>query len=154
MTLKTASQLHFDHVDRDFPKHQWDQVGVSSDEIVDLLGSIVPLGIWRLEIENGLIFMSEDAAHLHGLESSAGPASLTRILATYHPEDAELVEQVVGAATAERKSFRFVLRVKDSRGGYRLLATAGRFRADNGGELIGYCHEYSDMVRSVVLAGD
>jgi len=153
MTPKTTSQLHFDQVDRHFPQQQRDHVRVSSIEVVDLLGSLSPLGLWRLEIETGHIYWSEDSARIHGMEKSDGPVSLSEILASYHPEDAELIEQVVGAATIERNSFRFVLRVKDSKGAYRLVATAGRFRPDNGGELFGYCHEYNNMVRSIVLAG-
>jgi PAS domain-containing protein len=153
--LKSASQLHFDQVDRDFPLQSRAHVGVSSDEVVDLLGSICPLGIWRLEIETGRVFWSDDAARIHGMEKSDGlPVSLNQILSVYHPEDAELVEQVVGAATTEQNSFRFVLRVKDGNSGYRLIATAGRFRADNGGELYGYCHEFNDLVRSIVLTGE
>lgn len=150
--LSTTSQIHFDQVDRDF--RQQHHVGVSCDEIVDLLGSLSPLGIWRLEIQTGHIFMSEDASRIHGLEASDGPVSLNQVLASYHPEDAEIVEQVVGAATIEHKSFRFVMRVGNGKGGYRLVATAGQFRADNGGELIGYCHHYNDMVRSIVTVGD
>lgn len=151
---KTSSQLHFDQVDRHFPLQKQDHVGVSSAEVVDLFGSVSPLGIWRLEIETGHVFWSEDASRIHGMEPSDGPVSLSHILAVYHPEDAELVEQVVSAATTERNGFRFVLRVKSRTGGYRLIATAGRFRAENGGELIGYCHEYDDLVRSIVLTGD
>jgi len=44
--------------------------------------------------------------------------------------------------------------VKGDSGSHRLIAVAGRFRADNGGELIGYCHKYHDMVRAVVLEGE
>ena len=154
MMLQAASQIHFDQVDRHFPEQQRDHVGVSCGEIVHLLGSITPLGIWRLEIETGHFFWSEDASRIHGMEKSSGPVSLNQILATYHPEDAEYIEQVVGAATIKHNSFRFVMRVKDSRGTCRLVATAGGFRPDNGGELFGYCHEYNDMVRSIVLAGN
>lgn len=151
---KTTSQLHFDQVDRHFPLQKQDHVGVSSAEVVELFGSVSPLGIWRLEIETGHVFWSEDASRVHGMEKSDGPVSLSHILAVYHPEDAELVQQVVSAATTERNGFRFVLRVKSRTGGYRLIATAGRFRGQNGGELIGYCHEYDDLVRSIVLTGD
>jgi len=154
MTLKTTSQLHFDHVERHFPTQRQDHVGVSSDEVVDLLGSMCPLGTWRLEIETGHVFWSEDASRIHGMEKSEDPVSLSHILAMYHPEDAELVEQVVSTATSERKSFRFVLRVKSSTGGYKMIAVAGRYRADNGGELIGYCHEFNELVRSIVFTGD
>lgn len=154
MTLRTTSQLHFDQVDRHFPQQQRDHVGVSSDEIVDLLGAMAAFGTWRLEIETGHVFWSEDAACIHGMEASSGPVSLSQILARYHPEDAVLVEELLGSSTTRRNSFRFVMRVEDGKGHYRLIAAAGRFRADNGGELIGYCHEYQDMVRAVVLAGE
>lgn len=152
MLLKTTSQIHFDQVDRHFPEQQQGHVGVSCEEIVELLGSIVPLGIWRLEIETGHVFWSEDSSRIHGMEPSSGPVSMSRILARYHPEDAVLIEDLLGSATIERNRFRFVMRVHDGRGGYRFIAVAGRFRPDNGGELIGYCHEYQDMVRAVVLA--
>jgi hypothetical protein len=154
MLLQTDSQLHFDQVDRDFPLQSRDHVGVSSDEVVDLLGSICPLGIWRLEIETGRMFWSEDAARIHGMEKSDGQVSLKQILSMYHPDDAEIVEELVGATTIEHNSFRFVLRVKDSKSGHRLVAMAGRFRPANGGELYGYCHEFTDLVRSIVLTGD
>ena len=154
MTSTITSQIHFDQIDCRFPQQQWDHVAVSCDEVVELLGSVAPLGIWRLEIKAGHIFMSDDAAIIHGLEKSDGPLSLKQVLGSYHPEDAEIVEQVVGAATTEHNGFRIVLRVSDSKGGYRLVATAGRYRPDNGGELIGYCHEYQEMVRAVILVGD
>lgn len=154
MMLKTTSQLHFDQVDRHFPLQKQDHVGVSSAEVVDLFGSVSPLGIWRLVIETGQVFWSEDAARVHGMKGSDGPVNLKDILAVYHPEDAEIVQQLVSAMTTQRNGFRFVLRVKGGNGGYRLIATAGRFRDENGGELIGYCHEYDDFVRSIVLTGE
>ena len=154
MMLNSASHIHFDHVDRRFPDQSWDHVGVSSDEIVDLLGSIVPLGIWRLDIGSGLVFWSEDAARIHGMETASGSVSLVQMLACYHPEDVAVVEALLESATTRRNGFRFVMRVKGGSGSHRLIAVAGRFRADRGGELIGYCHEYHDMVRAVVLEGE
>ncbi len=152
MLLKSKSPVHFDHVDRK-PEPQNEQVGVSSDEVVALLGSLYAFGTWRLEIETGHVFWTEDASYVHGMKPSSEPLSLARMLACYHPEDAVLIEELLGSATYRRNSFRFVMRVKDGRGAYRLIAVAGRFRPENGGELIGYCHEYHDMVRAVVLEG-
>ena len=152
--MKATSQIHFDQVNRHFREQQQEHVGVSSAEIVELLGSTRALGIWRLEIETGRVFWTEDAARIHGMEKSNGPVSLSQILARYHPEDAELIEQLLGSATTQREAFSFVMRVEDGRGYYRLIAAAGRYRDENGGELIGLCHEYNDMVRSIVLTDD
>lgn len=149
----TVSQIHFDQVHRRFPEQSWDHVGVSSNEVVALLGSIVPLGVWRLDIETGLVFWSEDAAHIHGMETSSTAVSLVQMLACYHPEDVAVIEELLEAATTRHNGFRFVMRVKGEGGSYRLIAVAGRYRADGGGELIGYCHKYQDMVRAVVLEG-
>lgn len=154
MALTVTSQIHFDQVSRGFLQQRRGHVGVSSDEIVDLLGAMAPLGTWRLVIETGQVFWSEDAARVHGMEPSYVPVSLNTIMANYHPEDSVLITELVGTATAQHNSFRFVMRVEDGRGGYRLVAVAGRHRADNGGELVGYCHEFRDMVRSVILEGD
>lgn len=154
MMLNTASQIHFDQVHRRFPEQNWDHVGVTSREVVDLLGSIVPLGIWRLDIATGLVFWSEDAARIHGIEASNGSVSLVQMLTCYHPEDVAVIEELLESATTRHTGFRFVMRVNGSSGSPRMVAVAGRYRADNGGELIGYCHEYQDMVRAVVLEGE
>ena len=151
MMLTTASQIHFDQVNRRFPEQSWDHVGVSSDEVVALLGSIVPLGVWRLDIETGLVFWSRDAAHIHGLKTSSPSVSLVQMLACYHPEDVVVIEELLESATTRRNGFRFVMRVKEESGSHRLIAVAGRYRANGGGELIGYCHNYQDMVRAVLL---
>jgi PAS domain-containing protein len=151
MMLTTASQIHFDQVNRRFPEQTWEHVGVTSHEVVDLLGSIVPLGIWRLDIDTGLVFWSEDAARIHGMAASTGSVSLVQMLTCYHPEDVAVIEELLESATNRRNGFRFVMRVKGGSGSHRLIAVAGRFRAGNGGELIGYCHEYHDMVRAVLL---
>jgi len=152
--MTVTSQIHFDQVNRHFLEQQQDHVGVSCAEIVDLLGSTRALGVWRLEIETGHVFWTEDAARIHGMEKSNGPVSLSQIMARYHPEDAELVEQLLGSATTQRDGFSFVMRVEDGRGCYRLIAVAGRYRDENGGELVGLCHEFQEMVRSIVLASD
>jgi len=152
--MKAISQVHFNQVSRRFVEQPQDHVGVSCAEIVDLLGSTRALGIWRLEIETGRVFWTEDAARIHGMETSSGPVSLSRILALYHPEDADLVEQLLGSATTQHDDFSFVMRVEDGLERYRLIAVAGRYRDENGGELVGLCHEFHEMVRSVVLASD
>ncbi len=153
MTPNTTSQVHFDHVDRHFPDQQQHHVGVSGDDVLALLGSLYAFGIWRLDISTGQVFWSEDASSVHGMEPCSGPVSLLQMLSRYHPDDALLIQELLGSATTRRNSFRFVMRVEDGRGGYRLIAVAGRFRPDNGGELFGYCHEYHDMVRAVVVEG-
>lgn len=106
MMLKTIPQLHFDHLDRHVLSQRRDHVGTSSDKIVGLLGSVGPFGTLRLEIDTGQVVWSGDASRIHRRENMAGRVSLSHILATYHPEDVELVEQVASAATSECKSFR------------------------------------------------
>lgn len=155
MSREVASQIHFDQVDRlnfaEAGSVASNGVGVSADEIVDLLSSVYPLGIWRLEISTGLMYWNRDAFLIHGLKFSAEPVSLSQALARYHPEDAVLVEQLIEAATSGKNRFRYVMRISDDAGDYRLVALAGRYRDSNGGELIGYCHEFQELVRSVVL---
>jgi hypothetical protein len=154
MSREVASQIHFDQVGRQFDAGNPLRIGVSSDEIVGLLGSIYPLGIWRLEIDNGLMYWNKDAFHIHGMECSEDPVNLSEMLTRYHADDAALIEQLIESATTQRNGFRYVMRVKNDLGGYRMIASAGRFRPDNGNELIGYFHEFQELVRSVVLTGD
>lgn len=151
MPRTVTSQVHFDEVDRSYGEQKKDHVGVSSEEILDLYGSVCPFGIWRLDIGSGRLFWSEDAFRIHGLEPAAEPVSLNQMLARYHPEDAPLVEQLMETATSKRNGYRYVMRVLKCSDTYRLIASAGRYRDADGGELIGYYHEFQDMVRSVVL---
>lgn len=151
MPQTVTTQIHFDNVDRRDANQPMEQVGVSAAEVVDLLGSVCPLGIWRLEIETGRMFWSRDAFLIHGMEPADEPVSLSQVLACYHPDDAVLVEQLMETATAQGNGYRYVMRAHNGKGCYRLIALAGRYRPDNGGELFGYCHEYQEMVRSVLL---
>lgn len=153
MHRTVTTQIHFDQVDRGFQAQRQDLVGVSSDEIVDLMGSLCPLGSWRLEIETGQMFWSEDAFRIHGMAPSADAISLSQVVGRYHPDDAAMVEQLMETATTQKTGFRYVMRVHNGKGGFRLIAAAGRFRSGSGNrnELIGYYHEFQDMVRSVVL---
>lgn len=156
MLREFASKVHFDQVDRQ-PSAAAGilasrGVGVSAGEIVDLLGSVGPLGVWRLEISTGLMYWNPDVFLIHGLPVSDEPVSLAGVLSCYHPEDAVLVEQLIESVSAGHNGFRYVMRIGAQPDGYKLVALAGRYREANGGELIGYCHELPALVRSVVLA--
>ena len=127
MQPTVATQSHISQVDRRSHVHdqRQDLVGVSSDEMVDLMGSVCPLGGWRLEMATGRMFWSEDAV---------------------------LVTQLMEAPTTARNGYRCVMRVCNGGSGYRLIASAGRHRSLDGGELCGYYHGSQQNVRSVVLA--
>ncbi|MEP3439712.1 MAG: hypothetical protein ABJN75_23420 [Hoeflea sp.] len=127
MQPTVATQSHVSQVDRRSHVHdqRQDLVGVSSDEMVDFMGSVCPLGVWRLEMATGRMFWSEDAV---------------------------LVTQLMEAPTTGKNGDRCVMRVCNGGGGYRLIASAVRHRSLDGGELCGHHHELQDMVRSVVLA--
>lgn len=145
--------IHFEEVERGFEKQKWRHVGATGDELIELLGSFRPFGIWRAELETGLVFWSEDVYRIHGMEPSTEPVSLAEAINRYHPDDATMVAQLIETVSRNKSGYRFVLRLRRPDGSYKLVASAGRYRPDNGGELYGFFHEYQPNLRSVLLTG-
>ncbi|PWV97673.1 hypothetical protein DFR52_106197 [Hoeflea marina] len=134
-----SSNLHRN----DPPEHSPADFAVSAADVVDIAGTLFPLGLWRAELDTGLFYWSAETFRIHGMEFSAAPINLKQALSCYHAQDVQLMGRLVEDAAVGRSDFSAALRLGDDAGGYRQIVFGGRYRDVGAGELIGYFHEVS-----------
>ena len=111
-------------------------------------------GFWRIDIETGHFFASEDVHAIFDLPYSDGPLNLTELMSRTHEDDRSLIAQTLEEASLG-VSFHFVYRVDNRLGGYKLVRSVGRFRdGQSGGDIVGFTCEFVDRLRAVGFEDD
>lgn len=128
---------------------------MSSTDMLSLLSMFDPYGFWRLDLNTGEVFWTRDVYEIHGLEYSEGPVDLTRAMRAYHPEDQKTVAALLEETINTQTGFRFVLRLKQAGGGYKLVKSIGRYRQrpDGREEIVGLFSQFALAMRSVATVG-
>lgn len=128
-------------------------LGIDNDELLDVLSQFEPFGLWRLDIDDGLTYWSDDAYLRHGMRPAEGPVDMVRAVRAYHPEDREHVMNCIEDAIRRRSGFRYVLRVSMAGAPVRVIEATGLYRLNEAGqpELIGTYRQVSKRVRSVEI---
>lgn len=127
---------------------------LTSNELLSILAMYDRYGIWRLDLETGLVYWSRDVYKIHGIEYSEGPVNLTSALNAYHPEDATVISQLIEETIAEKTGFRFVLRLKTKSNNYKLVKSSGKYRLNSKGdpELVGLFSQFAPAMRSIATS--
>ena len=128
-------------------------VNVASSEAFDAMSRFDEIGIWRAELESGLVYWTESVFRIYGLEYSEGPVSITDAVHAYHPDDREVVLRCIEEAANRKSGFRFVLRLCRPDGEVVWVKSHGLFREseEGNGELFGYIEKFSPLTRSVTI---
>lgn len=127
-------------------------IGITDAEIVALLAAHRLLGFWRIDIDTGHFFASEDVHAIFGLPYSDGPVNLTELMSRIHEEDRSLIAETFEQASLHGIGFHFVYRVNNRHGGYKMVRTVGQFRDDkSGGGIIGVTYEFVKKLRTVCI---
>ncbi|MFP1630792.1 PAS domain-containing protein [Zhengella sp. ZM62] len=128
-------------------------IGLAAANLLDVLALFEPFGVWRLDIENGLTYWSEDMYRLHGLEPKPGPVDMIQVIRCYHPDDREHVIGCIEDAITRQSGFRFVLRIGTADEVTGIVEALGRYRVNPEGraELFGTCRAVGQRVRSVAI---
>lgn len=136
-------------------KQKMADVGLEGVELLDVLSQFEEFGIWRLDIDEGLVYFSEDASMLHGLAPAKGAVDLAAAVRAYHPEDRHHFMECLEDAITRKAGFRFILRIGDGSDGEHseVLEVAGRYRTNPLGrpELFGTVRQLRMRVRTVSL---
>ncbi len=124
---------------------------IDSFEIFSLLSMFDRYGIWKLNCASGLVEWSNDVFLIHEMKPRDGSVNLAEAIEAYHPEDARVVGQLVEECISSKKPFRFVLRIADRKGGYKLVKATGMHRVSKDGqeEVIGTFSEFALAIRSI-----
>lgn len=125
-------------------------IGITDAEILQMLAAYRLFGFWRIDIETGHFFASEDVHEIFDLPYSNGPVNLTELMSRIHEEDRSLIAQTFGEASLHGVGFHFVYRVDNRLGGYKLVRSVGRFRdGESGGGIVGVTYEFDERLRVV-----
>jgi hypothetical protein len=123
---------------------QYQQVGLSSDEVVELAAAFRLYGFWRIELDSGHFFATEDLCRIFGMEPQDGPINLMAITARIHPEDMPRLMETFERASAERLTYHNIYRIRTDAEDYKYVRSVGKFRDKPGtaGEVVGVTYEF------------
>ncbi|ANK92632.1 MULTISPECIES: PAS domain-containing protein [Rhizobium] len=125
-------------------------IGITDAEIVQMVAAYRLFGFWRIDIETGHFFTSEDVHAIFDLPYSDRPVNLAELMSRIHTEDRSLIAQTFEEASLHGVGFHFVYRVDNRLGGYKLVRSIGRFRDDaSGGGIVGVTYEFVEKLRVV-----
>jgi PAS domain S-box-containing protein len=105
----------------------------TSEALLAEAQSTAHVGSWEWDIRTEQIRWTDELFRLFGLEPGSVEVTFVSYLERVHPEDRELVEQVVGRALEDHQRYAFDHRVILPDGSVRYLHGRGRVDLDEGG---------------------
>lgn len=145
--------LHFDVQKKLNKRQDLARLGLGDVRLFDTLSAFDSYGAWRLDIEDGLAYWSEEAFAIHGLPYQDEPVDYRTAIEAYHPEDREHLLGCLEEAVKRKSGFRFVLRLKSGTQSNSFVKATGRYRVNQQGreELYGTFSTVQPWVRSVLI---
>lgn len=125
-----------------------EHIGVSGDEIFELVCAHQKFGFWRTELDNGHVFWSSDIFEIYGMEYTTGPINLIEANNAVHPDDLPFMLELLERAAEDKSGFHYILRLKDGDSHYNYVRSVGRFRVTDEGreELYGLFFQFQEPV--------
>jgi hypothetical protein len=138
--------LRFEQPANGKEKQTRDHIGISDLEIVQMVAAYRNFGFWRIEVESGHFFASEDVFAIFCMTFTSGPANLVELLSRIQPEDRVLITETFEQASLHKTGFHFSYRVDNGLGGYKTVRSVGKFRNN---EIVGITYEFVEQLRVV-----
>jgi PAS domain-containing protein len=123
---------------------QYREMGLSADEVIELASAFRFYGYWRIDLDTGHFFATEDVCRILGLEPKDGPLNMVAIIARIHPDDMPQLMETFERASGERLTYHNIYRVKADAERYKYVRSVGKFRDKPGtsGEVVGMTYEF------------
>lgn len=146
-------QLQFDTNPRPETELSPQSVGLSADEVLKAISRFDAIGLWRVDLEQGLTYWSDTVFEIYGWDVREGPVDVAAAIDAYHPDDRAVVAQCLEEAAKNKAGFRFVLRLQKPNGDIIWVKSCGLYRlaADGSEEIFGYFEKFSALTRSVTV---
>ena len=146
-------QLYIQFKDSQRPVQSLEEIGLEGACLLDALAQFDLYGVWRIDLDTGMVFWTRDVFEIHGLPYAPGPVDLKEAISLYHPEDRELVANCIEEAIARKSGFRFVLRLLTPDGYNKLVKSNGRYRVTSEGreEIFGTFTQFQERIRTVAV---
>jgi PAS domain S-box-containing protein len=97
---------------------------------------LTAMGSWQWDIATDFVTWSLPLYRIYGLDPSEFKPSYSAFLERVHPDDAERVREVVGAAVREGRSYDYEHRVVRTDGGVRVVHARGEVLRDASGKIV------------------
>lgn len=135
------------------PVQPMEHVTVDGSTILEVLAQFEPFGLWRMDLDTGLVYWTRDIYEIHEIPYRDGPVNVKMAIDAYHPDDRGLVVDCLEDVVARKSGFHFVLRIATADGRYKKVKALGKFHVNEDGreELIGTFQEDPGGVRGVVI---
>lgn len=145
--------LQFAMLDEPRPPQPFEQFGVDPAEFFSVLSQFEPFGVWRMDLETGLVYWTRDIFEIHEIPFTDGPVNIKMAIEAYHPDDQSLLMDCLEDVVARKSAYHFVLRLATRAGGYKYVKSLGKYYVmDDGTEtLIGTFCEAPGGPRGVVV---
>jgi hypothetical protein len=120
------------------------KTGITDGEVAELASTYRLFGLIRHDLNDGLLYLSEDACTLYGIPATTKPVNVATIRGRIHPEDADTVFCGMEDAIRTGSGGFQIFRAKGANDLYRTVRLVMRKR-ENGtpeGDLIGILYEF------------
>lgn len=146
--------LHFSQFDRK-ARQEVSKVGITNDEILDLISAFRLYGFFRIDLDTGHLFATPDVYEIFGMAYHDGPLNMVEFGQHIHPDDLPLVMEALERASTHKETFHVIYRVRRRDGAYYFVRTVGKFRDKEAaaGEIVGVTYEFFERVRTVGFCG-
>lgn len=133
---------------------QFEQIGLTADDVSDLSSYFRRIGFWRMDIEQGLTYWTRGVFDIFGMEFRDGPVSLTEANAVIHPNDLGPMLEIVEQAAVNRLPFHAIVRLRSRESEFRFIRSVGKYRKSDDGkpEFVGMIYEFFEPIRTLGMA--
>lgn len=120
--------------------HLFRRLGLQQEELVRLRSAVQHaetlggIGSWRVDVRSQKLIWSDRVFAIHARSISRGAPSLEKAITYYHPDDRELIQQLVDRAISHGIPFEFSARLLAEDGKVRHVLSRGMCQMDEAGE--------------------
>jgi diguanylate cyclase (GGDEF)-like protein/PAS domain S-box-containing protein len=97
---------------------------------------VAHIGSWELNLITGQIFWSEEMFHLYRIDPAEGMPSFDRVKSRIHPEDWEMYQRILAAATDNKGRYEYDLRLLFEDGAVTWGHAVGNVECDETGRVV------------------
>jgi len=118
-------------------------------KLLKLAEQMSGVGNWRYDVGTGEVTWSDEVYRIHGYAPKEVEPNCDLVLASYHPEDAQQLEESVMRALTTGEGYESELRLRTPGQEERLVVTRAATEQDDQGRVVGLFGVFQDVTEAV-----